>query len=294
MKEKEERSKQTSKRPLTRQNNSLIDSRNRKDPSPKPHDPYEYSLPNPPGPAAKSDDLAPIRHPPGRLRRNTFSTPAALNQLKHDLDSKLGPQNSSIPQAWHSNPSSRNPSRHGSRQPSSRMVREPSTHSRTSSFEIPEDSSIDIIEFHEVETSTFPRVSKKKRMFSIDSSDSISESSHLPSIREGRSSSWSKKRSHSDTSPEKKNGYQSHKGYRTELRVDEVLTEILRVATSLKMKEAEPVTGNRVVCTWGGVKIQISISKHDSVCTLVLQWISGGDNASYREKCEKLLKKIKL
>lgn len=265
--------------------------------------------------------LAPLR-PPHSMRRNHHSTSSALNQLRHEVSSKLGHTNNtsgSVMHAWHSNStsrnSSRNPSRQGSRQASRDDMRRAisfnmgSMHSRAASFDSADslalDPDPDELDFYSAESNTLPRASttKKKRLFSLgDSSDSITDSSHLPSITEREHhSSWSKKRASSNpTQLEKtKNDHLPARtlDFRTNLGVEEVVTEILRAAHSLKMREAvSGQSGAYVTCTWNGVKFQVcvSVSREHSTCKLTFQWISGGDAHSYEEKCEQLSKKLKL
>ena len=194
------------------------------------------------------------------------------------------------------------PSRSGSRQPSGTMRQAPSIgaiHNRTVSFDIDDLSSTDKDDliFHPVESNTLPRSNKR---FTLGSpAASITDtSSHLPSITEKNpSSSWNKRRYYSDSFQERKNGYTTRSiDIKTELNTNEVLTEILRAAHSLKMREVEQVSGSKILCTWSGIKFQLSIStnKDYSNCKLMFHWISGGDLTSYKEKCDRLLKKIKL
>lgn len=98
-------------------------------------------------------------------------------------------------------------------------------------------------------------------------------------------------------SPEKRNGFTHSEmmvEVRTELSVDEVLMEILRTARSLKIREVEKNGPSSIEYTWSGVKTRVIINKEHCNCKLSFQWVSGGDMISYREKCDKLSKKLRL
>lgn len=283
-------------RPSTRQqpiNNSSVTQKQRQG---SPPNQYRYSAP--------SEVLAPVR-PPATLKRSHYSTPSALNMIRDDLSNKLPNQSNGagVMQAWHSNPSSRNssrnPSRQGSRQTSGRMPRTTSNgtfHARTASNDTSEISTGDELVFHDVRSNTLPR--SKKATFSIsDSSESINSTvSHLPSITETPPvPAWKRKRS--ESSPEKRNGFTHSEAVEigTLLSVDEVLAEILRAGLSLKIREVEKSGASRVTCTWGGVKFLVLVSKERfDTCKLTFQWLSGGDAVSYREKCDRLSRKLKL
>lgn len=246
--------------------------------------------------------LAPVRltH---TMRRN-YSTPSALNQIREDLNSQLGPNSSGaggVINAWHSNPSSRNPSRNpsrqGSRQPSGQMTRAVSNstiHSRHESYDADDDHQDDLV-FHDVWSNSLPRTSKKK-IFTIgqDSTDANSHS-HLPSISEATSAT--RKRAYTDILPERRNGSSPQikvVEIKTELGVNEVLTEIIRAAHSLKMRDIEQI-GSSVMFMWNGTKFQVSFSRnHSSNCRLTYQWLSGGDLQTYKGKCDKLSRKLRL
>lgn len=242
---------------------------------------HRYSAPQP-------ETLAPIRTTV-TLKRNNYSIPSALNALREDLSDKIpGGGGGGVMQAWHSNPSSRNPSRNPSRQSSSRNPRPNTIHGRTSSYDTNEIDQDEL--FYDVPTYPF----SKKTV--SDSSDSLASTfSPLPSINETRSAKPSK-RKRSTPPPERKNGHtRSEVVIRTELGVEEVIAEIMRAAHSLKIREVDKTGPSSLTFTWGGVKMRVVVSKEQYFeCGVNFQWISGGDPISYREKCDKLSRKIKL
>lgn len=278
-------------RPSTRQQTPSVTHGQMHEPPRSSTNHYRYSAPQP------DTHLGPVRAPVN-LKRNHYSTPTALNMIKDDLSNKLpnqtrGAGGGGVTHAWHSNPSSRNPSRNPSRQSSSRNPRPNPAHTRTSSCDMNESE--DDLVFHDVRSNTLPR-SNKKATFSIsDSNESIASTlSHLPSINETPSvQGWKRKNC---TWPEKTNGFNPSNTVeiRTEMDVVEVLTEIMRAAHSLKISEVDKNGPSSVVCTWGRVKMLVSVSKERFNCKLHFQWLSGGDAVSYREKFDKLSRKIKL
>lgn len=244
--------------------------------------------------------LGPAHHmkPPKSLKRNHYSTPNTLNQLRQDLAKELG--DTAVKQAWRSNPASRttsrNPSRQGSRHPSGRLGKGNSTsgiHSRTASLDI-DDSLADMNElvFHPVKSNTLPRPPKNKFTVGSPTESIVDTSAHLPSIVE---STAPRRRTYSESTT--KNGYVSQTGtyeVKTYLAVTEVLAEITRVAHSLTMREVEQIDHNTVSMLWSGMKIEVSVSKEFHHSRISFRWISGGNLASYKEKCDKIIEKIKL
>ena len=195
-------------------------------------------------------------------------------------------------QAWHSNPSSRNPSRNPSRQGSRNHI--------NGLLQLEDD--YEGLEFHEVKSNTLPRSSSRKKSSSKigDSAESIPDSvnnSYLPAITEREPiPSWHRQRNGS--SRQRKNGYltrsQTSEEIRTELGVEEILSEILRAARSLKIRDVEKTSVCSMSCLWAGIKIEVIVDKMKfSSCKLYYKWISGGDLSSYQEKCDKLSKKIR-
>lgn len=254
------------------------------------------------------------------MRRNHYSTPSALNQIRENLASTLPPNSTTggVINAWHSNPTSRNhsrnPSRQGSRHPSGRMPRATSNnaiHTRAGSTDAADPSSFsftnekDDLTFHEVWSNTIPRTRSKNKVFTIGGSpepDSLTELSHLPAIMERTQPAHNgagRKKWKSDGA-EKRNGFVSSTSHirtldvRTELGANEMLTEIIRAAHSLKLKEVEPMASG-VICTCSNLtKFSVSfVREHPTLCTLNFHWISG-DLQTYKEKSEKLSRKIKL
>lgn len=297
-------SSRPSKRPFTRQNYSSLDLRNKQIPAY-----HEASYKQAPQP--ELGPLAPVHHP--TMRRNPYSHPSSINQMRQDLNTKLGVHNNPPVQAWHSNPGSRNPSRPGSRQSSGHMTRRTTTQNsrKSSSYDANDDFGKDELEFHDVESlnNTLPRSnSKKKKVFDIGGSvESIPDSSHLPAITESRSStdsnppsSWKRKRHYSDFSPEKRNDFHMllpSQGrtveFKTEMGIDAILTEILRVAHIMKVKSVEQ-NGSSIVCKWSGVKIQVAVTKGDSTCKLTCNCLPGGSSTAFKEKHEKLFKNLRF
>lgn len=201
-------------------------------------------------------------------------------------------------QAWHSTPSSRtssrNPSRQGSRQSSSRNPRSNTVHTRASSYDTSETNQEELV-FHDVRSNTLPRPSKKPTFSLSDSYESITSTiSPLPSINETPAVQVGKRKR--SISPEKKNSFTCSDTVelKTELGMEEVLTEIIRAAHSLKIREVDKQGPSSVVCTWGGVIMLVVVTKEHFNCKLNFQWLSGGDVISYREKCDRLSRKIKL
>lgn len=252
--------------------------------------------------------LAPLRH---GIPKN-YSTPTALNLLRNDLHSTLGPVNHGVTEAWNSNPSSRNASQHSSRNPSRQGTRKPSMPSRVGQpysnevsrrtraismgSELNNTEEEDEMVFHPVQSNSLPRRSSNQKLFSIGSpSESVADSSHLPSITGKDPTNFFTRRK--NASPERrKNGYTPHTKtaeIRTDLGVDEIITKLIAVTHSMKMREIES-SGSKIICTWSGIKFQVSVSREDSDSgKLTFQWVSGGDLNSYGEKCDKLLRKLK-
>ncbi len=243
------------------------------------------------------------------VKRTNYSNPAVFKEIRDEFASKVGPhqsQNGAVMQAWRSNPSSRNPSRNpsrqGSRQPSSRMRR------ANSNLTIPNRSSLHEDDLDETDpeeivfypvvgySHTLPKPSKK--LFSVGSSESFTDPPHLPSITERDSFSKPVHRRWHSESLERRNGYTTGTTVleaRTEMGVEEVMGELARVANSLKIREMEQTSGSSVVCLWDGIKIQVSVNKTDYVtCKLNFQWLAGGDLNQFREKRDKLFKRLKL
>ena len=175
------------------------------------------------------------------------------------------------------------------------------THSREPSTDDAEPDELVFHEVHDVRSSTLPHpgYKSKKKLFSIgqDSVESMADHPYLPSISEDHRSGGSR-RSHSVSAlQEKRNGYNPQTKtveVKTDRGLNEILSEILRVVYSLKLKDVEKV-GSSVMFSWSGMKFQVSASRvHGTSCSLTYQWLSGGDLQTYRERCDKLTKKLKL
>lgn len=81
---------------------------------------------------------------------------------------------------------------------------------------------------------------------------------------------------------------------KTDLGVDAIMSEILRVASNLKMKEFEEGARNTVICLWKKIRFSITVTKdmRNGACRLNFQWLSGGDHKSYTDICRKMMDSI--
>ena len=260
--------------------------------------------------SSTTSTLVPLNTSHSPIKRSPQSNPAVFKEIRDEFASKLDQNGGGggVMQAWRSNPSSRNqsrnPSRQGSRQSSSKMRRAVSNLTIPNRSSLHEDdltvSDPDDIVFHSVHAHTLP---KPRKIFSVGSSESINDSTHLPSIteRDSFSRQVNRKRHFSDASERRthgRNGYMTGMTAleaRTELGVEEVMRELARVANSLKIREMEQISDSNMICLWDGIKIQVSVSKPDyTTCKLSFQWLSGGDMNQFREKRDKLFKRLKL
>lgn len=249
-----------------------IESRHRR--ASEDHD-YRYDYPTVP-----TEVLA---TPENGMTRN-YSQGHALNQMRKELRDKLHPP--TVNNAWHSNPNSRtqsrNPSRHGSRIPSSTS---PSGGSNINSLDA-EDDEEDI--FHTVKTQTLSKPSQGNKIF-----PELNNEMHLPSLQQPQTRAGTR-----DHMQVRKNGYHlptnDVKEFKTDLSIDAILSEILRVASNMKMRESEQI-GNTINCSWKGVRFKLTIYKHHhDACRISYQWSSGGDLATFRGHCERLTNKLQL
>ena len=265
------------------------------DRSPSPtHDDYEHPLVRP------DTHLAPIR-PPRTMPRN-YSQPQTLYQLKQDLKSHL-PQ----PQtpAWHSQPSSRVGSRNPSRASSRNTSRNTSCTSSNASVSIPPEltelDDNDDLEFHDAHSyiannkHTHQTLMKRNTFPSIEVTDA-----HFPTIPE-QSSKTSRKTSDPRNSRRTtgRNGFLSPAGdieIRTDLPTVAILSEVIRVASNLKMREFDQNSLNTVTCLWKGVRFLITVIKEriGNICRLNFQWLSGGDHKAYLDICDQIVKRVTL
>lgn len=250
--------------------------------------PYEFDYPTSP-----TEPLA-TSPPQGKGMPRNYSHSKALNQLRRDLREKLHPL--PVSNAWHSNPGShthsRNPSRPASRAPSSTSTR--GSGSTTSGLGEPDED--DDIVFHPVKTNTLTRTSPGDKLFPLVSPDADVETRlpslsphHLPQSRAGR-------RTYPEM-PKRKNGYVMTNDaveIQTDLSLDAILSELLRVTSNIKMRESEQI-GNAITCSWKGVRFKVSVSKdHHDVCRINFQWYSGGDLNTFKELRDRLVKKLRL
>ena len=166
---------------------------------------------------------------------------------------------------------------------------------------------MDDVQFHQVNSYTTKVSPKhagvKQPMFQFHHSpeEDVSADVHFPTI--SQSSNRSRKRS-----PEgevhkaphhRTNGFHHHSGeYRikTDLGVDAIISEIIRAASNLKMREFEEGARHTVICSWKGIRFSISVAKEtrNGTCLLNFQWLSGGDHKSYVDICRKMMDGIVL
>lgn len=239
--------------------------------------------------ATEADHLGSHLHPPKGMTRN-YSQGHELDLLRQDLKDKLHPPQA-VQAAWRSNPGSRNPSRHGSRITSSTLKRHAPT--EKSLDELQDEESAPIM-FHTVKSKTLPRnFASKKGSVSLDADDGT----HLPSIHPPPASRGGGRHMTTDHLPTRTNGFKQNSGdifnVSTDRSVDEILGEILRVASSVRMKESE-LYGHTLNCNWKGVRFGVNVHKQGAVCQVKFKWFSGGDLSSYRDLCEKFMRKLKL
>lgn len=279
--------------------------RQQRDISPPP-DPYEFDIPHRP-----ETQLAPIRHPP-TLPRNSYSHPKELFQLRQNLRDQLHPPTSRTTPAWHSNPSSRNssrqPSRAGSRNPSyvtsqdhsnSSLSHPPPPHHNLTSSELTDPDNMDDIQFHQVAsytTTVSPKHAPVKQAMVQLHSPEEEEGLHFPTIsnrvRKRSPEGEVHKAPHHRT-----NGFLHHHGehmVKTDLGVDAIISEILRAASDLKMREFEERARNTIICLWKKIRFSITVTKdmRNGACRLNFQWLSGGDHKSYTDICRKMMDSI--
>ena len=253
--------------------------------------PYEFDYTTSP-----TEPLAAVP-PHGKGMPRNYSHSHALNQLRKDLRDKLHPV--PVSNAWHSNPvsrnHSRNPSRSGSRVPSSTSTR--GSGSTTSGLGEVDDE--DDIVFHPVKTNSLPRTSQGGKLFSLVPSNAEVET-HLPSLSlnpHHPPQSRAGRRAYPEMAT-RKNGHvllsKDALDIQTDLSLDAILSEVLRVSSNLKMRECEQI-GNAITCTWKGVRFKVSVSKdHHDACRINFQWYSGGDLVIFKDLRDRLVGKLNL
>lgn len=243
--------------------------------------------------------LGPIFPPSKGMARN-YSHGHALNQLRQDLKDKLHPPQA----AWRSNPSSRNPSRHGSRIPSST--------SRTSSINTSLQGGLDEVELEDEEPiifhpTTAHKISREKaktlpRNFSTNKKTFIMHSPEsteprLPALSPPPPTRGGGRQMTSNHLPTRKNGFKQNNNelfsVHTDLSIDEIMGETLRVVDKAKMREHE-LSGQTLNCCWKGIRFSIEVLKRDSVCQFKFNWFSGGDISGYKNLCEGFMRRLKL
>ena len=262
------------------------------------HAPHEPAISPIHQPARTLNDHIGQAFPPNKSLPRNYSHGHALNQLRQDLKDKLHPPPTQT--AWRSQPASRNHSRHGSRIPSSTSTRNSSIQS---GLEDLHDEEEDPIIFHNVKSKTLPRNFGLKKLLSRDTVGSLSQDdgTHLPALSTPHHPPPTRgggRHPSSDMTPHRRNGLRASSGDKyqvnTDLSIDAVLTEVLRVAGNLKMRESE-LQGHTLSCYWRGVRFKLSVQKDRyETYHFVFRWDSGGDLSKYSELCERFMKKLKL
>ena len=81
----------------------------------------------------------------------------------------------------------------------------------------------------------------------------------------------------------------------TEMSVEEILIEILRVAVNLKLRSTDQSGPNIVKLSYRDISFTVGVTKETrNICNLNFQWLSGGDYTSYLGICEDMLNKLHL
>ncbi len=258
----------------------------------------EYDPPHEMDRTSLNESLGPV-YPKRGMSRN-YSHGHALNQLRQDLKDKLHPPQS-VQAAWRSNPGSQNPSRQGSRIASSTSTR---NSLMQSGLEDLHDEDEPEIIFHPAKTQnlaksqTLPRdfTVASKKLFSATSPEA-EDGTHLPSLHPPLPSRGGRRHVTTDHLHKRQNGFRLNSGdafsINSDCSIDEILTEIQRVASNIKMRERE-LNGNMLSCNWKGVRFSVSVQKQGSHCQLRFKWFSGGDISTYKELCEKFMRRLKL
>ena len=258
----------------------------------------EYDPPHEMDRTSLNESLGPV-YPKRGMSRN-YSHGHALNQLRQDLKDKLHPPQS-VQAAWRSNPGSQNPSRQGSRIASSTSTR---NSLMQSGLEDLHDEDEPEIIFHPAKTQnlaksqTLPRdfTVASKKLFSATSPEA-EDGTHLPSLHPPLPSRGGRRHVTTDHLHKRQNGFRLNSGdafsINSDCSIDEILTEIQRVASNIKMRERE-LNGNMLSCNWKGVRFSVSVQKQGSHCQLRFKWFSGGDLSTYKEICEKFMRRLKL
>lgn len=252
----------------------------------EPH--YEYDFPQ----------LSPVHHSrPGTNAQNR----AQINQLRENLEKTLHPPPAST-KAWYSNPpsqiGSKNPSRQGSRNPSRAASRHPSGPlNRIAPYTSEHDKQEELV-FHQVDSHTLPKYGKRNSALYSDVTDEELER-HLPPLQAKPPTRASRRTHHSETQvPRRKNGYLTEPGFieaKTDLSEDAIVSEVLRVAENMKMREIEQTAPNIVMCLHKGIRLQVMVHKEKTgLCRLMYQWLSGGEHDAYKSICDSLTRFIKF
>ena len=153
----------------------------------------------------------------------------------------------------------------------------------------------DELVFHQVKSHTLPKHGNRNSVYS-EISDKESER-YLPPLY-SKPPTRSSRRNNSDQIHKRKNGYLSEAGsieVKTDLSMEAIISEVLRVADTMKMREIEQSANNTVTCSCRGIRFQVTVSKDlHNVCRMLFQWLSGGEHDSYKTICDHLTQLIKF
>lgn len=245
-----------------------------------PSDPYEFDM----------------SHDVGLLK----PTPNKIHSLPRDLPLYGTP----LKNAWNSNPPSRSSSK------ASFYGKLPSLHSSVSV------DSEDEVEFHDV-SNISPTSPTGRATFFIESPSPTSETptptqlshpqtnhtphlphplnSPLPAISTPTNSANSKKRG---TSLKRRNGVvippSGDITLKTDISINAIIGELLRVAQNMRMKTAEPSSGTKVHFEHKSISFDVSIRKKSiTSCIIHFEWLSGGSLRQFNEVCSSIVTNIK-
>ena len=80
---------------------------------------------------------------------------------------------------------------------------------------------------------------------------------------------------------------------KTELSINSIIGELLRVAQGMRMKTAEPLSGTKVHFEHKSVSFDVSIRKKSiTSCIIHFEWLSGGSLKQFNEVCSSIISNI--
>ena len=219
-------------------------------------------------------------------------TPNKIHSLHKDLNHYCAP----LQNAWNSNPPS---------QTSSRASFYGKLPSLQSSLSI--DSEEEEVEFHDV-SDTSPTSPTGRVSFYIESPTPTSGpptpttptqlphplNSPLPAISTPKNSGNSRKRG---SSFKRRNGVvippSGDFTLKTDLSINSIIGELLRVAQNMRMKTAEPSSGTKVHFEHKSLSFDVSIRKKSiTSCIIHFEWLSGGSLKQFNEVCSSIVSNI--